>query len=64
MKHSSGGKNEQPPVPSGQDGQPREEEIRELAYRLYQESGYTPGHDLLHWLDAEQRLQKRGDGTP
>ncbi|TKB63754.1 MAG: DUF2934 domain-containing protein [Nitrospira sp.] len=64
MKHSSGDKHEPPPGPPRQEGQPSEEEIRELAYQLYQESGCAPGHDLQHWLDAEQRLLKRGYGTP
>ena len=31
----------------------REEEIRELAYRIWQEEGYPQGHEVQHWLKAE-----------
>jgi len=33
-----------------------EEEIRQLAYELYQESGCAPGRDLDNWLEAEKRV--------
>ena len=32
----------------------RDEEIRQLAYRLWQESGCPNGSDLQHWLKAQE----------
>jgi len=34
-----------------------EEEIRSLAYQLYCEGGYQDGHDLEHWVQAEQQVR-------
>jgi hypothetical protein len=31
----------------------REEEIRQLAYRIWQEEGYPHGYEVQHWLKAE-----------
>ena len=31
----------------------RDEEIRQLAYKLWQESGCPEGSDVQHWLNAE-----------
>jgi hypothetical protein len=31
----------------------RDEQIRELAYRIWQEEGYPHGHEVQHWLKAE-----------
>jgi hypothetical protein len=31
----------------------REEEIRHLAYRVWQEEGRQDGYDVQHWLKAE-----------
>ena len=31
----------------------RDEEIRQLAYRFWQEEGYRHGYDVQHWLKAE-----------
>jgi hypothetical protein len=31
----------------------REEEIRCLAYRIWEEAGYPEGHAMEHWLTAE-----------
>ena len=31
----------------------RAAEIRELAYRIWQEEGYSDGHEVQHWLKAE-----------
>lgn len=31
----------------------RDEEIRQLAYRLWQEEGCPDGYDVKHWLRAE-----------
>ena len=39
------------------EGESMEEEIRSLAYQLYCEGGYQDGHDLEHWLQAEQQVQ-------
>ncbi|HLU65719.1 MAG TPA: DUF2934 domain-containing protein [Kofleriaceae bacterium] len=32
------------------------DQIAQLAYRYYEESGYVHGHDLDHWLRAEAEL--------
>jgi hypothetical protein len=37
--------------------EPTEEEIRDYAYHLYQQSGCTPGHDLDNWLEAKACLE-------
>jgi hypothetical protein len=31
----------------------RDEEIRQVAYRLWQEAGRPDGYDVQHWLEAE-----------
>ena len=31
-------------------------QIAELAYRLYEERGKEPGHELDDWLEAERRI--------
>jgi len=31
----------------------RDEEIRQVAYKLWQEEGCPDGYDLQHWLKAE-----------
>lgn len=31
---------------------PLEDEIRDYAYHLYEQSGGVPGHGLDHWLEA------------
>ena len=33
-------------------------EIRELAYRIWQEEGYPHGYDVQHWLKAEAMWQE------
>jgi len=38
---------------------PTSEEIATTAYHLYVESGFTDGHDLEHWLRAEQLLKEK-----
>jgi hypothetical protein len=44
--------------------EPKEEgrtsNIRELAYRLYEERGRLDGRDLEDWLEAEAILQQEG----
>ena len=32
--------------------------IREQAYKLYEQRGYTNGHDLDDWLEAERIVTK------
>ena len=38
---------------------PSTEQIAELAYRYFEESGYVQGNDLEHWLRAETELRSR-----
>ena len=35
------------------------ERIRARAYQLYCESGYQPGHETEHWLEAERQILNR-----
>lgn len=46
-------KSTRPPVCPAQG----EEDIREYAYHLYQQSGCQPGHDLDNWLEAAACLK-------
>ena len=41
-------------------------EIRELAYRIWQEEGYPHGYDVQHWLKAEAMWQEehRSESEP
>ncbi len=39
-----------------------EEQIRVRAYQLYEERGYTPGHENEDWLVAEREIRTRHDG--
>jgi hypothetical protein len=38
-----------------------EVEIRRRAYELYEQRGYTPGHENEDWLVAEQEILSRHD---
>ncbi len=38
-----------------------EDEIRVRAYQLYEERGYTPGHEDEDWLVAEREILNRHD---
>ena len=38
------------------DDQPREEKTRQLAYQLWEKSGFQKGNALIHWLEARQQL--------
>jgi hypothetical protein len=38
-----------------------EEKIRVRAYQLYEERGYTPGHEADDWLVAEREILGRDD---
>ena len=40
-----------------------EVEIRRRAYELYEQRGYTPGHENEDWLVAEQEVLARHDST-
>jgi hypothetical protein len=35
----------------------RDEDIRDYAYHLYEQSGSVPGHDLDNWLEATACLK-------
>ena len=35
--------------------------VAALAYSKYESSGYTPGNDVEHWLEAESELTPVGD---
>jgi hypothetical protein len=37
----------------------RDEEIREVAYKLWQEEGYPHGYEVQHWLKAEAIWQEK-----
>jgi len=39
---------------------PSHDEIAERAYDLFSASGYIPGHDLEHWLQAEAQIVEFG----
>jgi len=43
-----------------------QEQIRELAYRIWQEEGYPHGYDVQHWLKAEAIWQEehRSESKP
>jgi len=36
---------------------PTEDEVRALAYQIYQARGGEPGHELEDWLQAERELR-------
>ena len=44
----------------------RDEEIRQVAYKLWQEEGCPDGYDLQHWLKAETEWleEKRPKNKP
>jgi hypothetical protein len=37
----------------------RDEEIRLLAYKIWEEKGYQDGHDSEHWFRAEAIWEKK-----
>ena len=37
--------------------EPTEDEIRDYAFHLYQQSGCIPGHDVDNWLEAKACLE-------
>jgi hypothetical protein len=44
--------------PNGRSSEPSEEDIRLLAYAIYEAKGSNPGHDLDDWLQAERELAR------
>jgi hypothetical protein len=40
-----------------------EEEIRQLAYELYEKSGKIPGREMENWLEAERMVMERHFGS-
>ena len=43
----------------------REEEIRVIAYSIWEQEGYVDGQDVEHWLRAEAIWEeKRGNVSP
>jgi hypothetical protein len=49
-----------PPISVPEPEEGRRSNIRELAYRLYEERGRLDGRDLEDWLEAEAILQQEG----
>lgn len=45
------------PTVTGVISEPREEDIRDYAYHLYEQSRCVPGHDLGNWLEATACLK-------
>jgi hypothetical protein len=39
----------------------REQRIREIAYRIWQEEGYPHGNEVQHWLKAEALWQEENN---
>lgn len=37
----------------------RDEEIRQLAYRIWEQEGYPYGYEVQHWLKAEAIWQEK-----
>lgn len=42
----------------------REEEIRLIAYRIWEEEGCYHGRDVEHWLKAEAIWEEKQKGEP
>jgi hypothetical protein len=42
----------------------REERIRQIAYRIWQEEVYPHGHDVQHWLKAEDIWREENTAQP
>ena len=53
-------KQQKRPGPPRAEGESLDDEIRSLAYQLYCEGGYQDGHDLEHWVQAEQQMLAHG----
>jgi hypothetical protein len=49
------------PSSSKYEAQPSiEEQIRQRAYKLYEQRGWVDGHDLADWLQAEEEILGKG----
>jgi hypothetical protein len=44
------------PHPSAASASPSDDEIRDYAYHLYDQSGFAAGRDLDNWLEAKACL--------
>ena len=55
---------EDPAVPAG-NGQDVQQTIAAKAYELYEKAGRIDGHDVEHWLEAEQLVlaEKKAGGA-
>jgi hypothetical protein len=42
----------------------RERRVRELAYTIAEEHGFTPGRELDDWLEAERRVDAEERAAP
>ena len=40
-----------------------DEHVRVLAYELWERAGRPDGQDLEYWLEAERRLDRRGESS-
>lgn len=40
-----------------EEGEPMHQRIAELAYALYERSGFQQGKDVEHWLEAERQVK-------
>jgi Protein of unknown function (DUF2934) len=38
-----------------------DDEVRQIAYKIWEEEGHPHGHDQDHWLKAEAMWQERQD---
>jgi len=52
-----------PPTTAGAETQSLEEQIRRRAYELYEEHGREDGHELDHWLQAEEEITQNKTRT-
>ena len=40
-----------------------DDEVREIAYKIWEDEGHPQGHDQDHWFKAETMWQERRDQT-
>jgi len=52
-----------PQTTAGAETQSLEEQIRRRAYELYEEHGRQDGHELDHWLQAEEEITQNKTRT-
>jgi hypothetical protein len=58
MRKQSKKKSAPAPADSASTASADQNEIARRAYRLYEERGRVPGHDLDDWLAAEEALRE------